>query len=179
MKMRCLNQNTPYWKNYGGRGITICDRWMKSFPAFVQDVGERPHGFTIERIDNSGPYEHSNCRWVSRKDQMLNRRNTLQITIEGITYKAAVLAKLSGFKTDTIIARSKNCATLRELLDPTHRIFWAGLAMAPSRTPKTHCPKGHEYSPENTYIYLGKYKQCIPCNRARTKASRIARKHYT
>lgn len=166
IKRRCLNPSTKHFHRYGGRGIQVCDRWRDSFAAFVQDMGERPAGYTLERIDNDGHYEPSNCRWVSRKDQALNKANTRKIVIEGIEYKASLLAELSGFKTDTLMDRARKCKTLDELLDPTHRVYREGLAMSPNFG-KTHCNHGHEYTPENTYWTPAGYRQCRICQRRR------------
>jgi len=72
MRERCLSKTCKDYKNYGGRGITICSRW-DSFEAFVEDMGERPEGLTLDRIDSNGNYEPSNCRWADRTTQNINR----------------------------------------------------------------------------------------------------------
>lgn len=85
MTQRCLNPNNKRWARYGGRGITICDRWKESFLNFLADMGEKPDGLTLDRIDNNGNYEPGNCRWATKKEQANNKSNVRSVEYQGIT----------------------------------------------------------------------------------------------
>lgn len=77
IKTRCFNSNYKYYKNYGGRGITVCDRWLESYSNFLEDVGRAPSPhYSIDRIDNDGNYEPDNCRWATSAEQSRNQRTT-------------------------------------------------------------------------------------------------------
>jgi hypothetical protein len=84
MKRRCEKPSHHAYSRYGGRGINVCDRW-RSFENFLEDMGPRPEGLTLERIDNSLGYSKSNCCWATAKQQMRNKRNNRRITGMGET----------------------------------------------------------------------------------------------
>jgi hypothetical protein len=84
MKRRCNNPNDTAFANYGGRGITVCERWRESFESFYTDVGPRPSTkHSIDRIDVNGNYEPSNVRWATATEQVRNRRNTIMVEFQG------------------------------------------------------------------------------------------------
>ncbi len=105
MVRRCHESGSAGYRNYGGRGIKVCDRWRQSFSAFVKDMGERPDGCSLDRIDNSGDYEPGNCRWSTREIQHRNMRSNHWITVGDETLCLSDWARRLGTLPSTICLR--------------------------------------------------------------------------
>lgn len=120
MRGRCLNQSDTAWKDYGGRGICVDDRWS-SFENFLADMGLRPSpSHTLDRIDNDGPYSRNNCRWASKKEQARNRRSSTAITFNGVTKTLAEWSETTGIHAGTINTRLRDGWSIeRALTTPT------------------------------------------------------------
>ncbi|BAW18975.1 hypothetical protein [Ralstonia phage RP12] len=85
IKKRCYNKNSRKYKDYGGRGITMCDEWRESFEAFYADMGPRPSlGHSIDRKNNDEGYSKENCRWATAEEQQNNKRSNLLHELDGI-----------------------------------------------------------------------------------------------
>lgn len=95
MMSRCNKPNNKAYANYGGRGIKVCHRWYNILN-FIEDMGERPDGFSLDRINNDGNYEPSNCRWADSKTQNNNRRDNVKIVIDDVEYSINELAEITG-----------------------------------------------------------------------------------
>lgn len=126
MIVRCTNPKVAAWKDYGGRGIAVCDQWRNSFEAFLADMGQPPEGGTIDRINNDGNYEPGNCRWVPLSKQSDNRRCTRrfmyqgeQLTISQVAVKCGIPAKtirgriLDGWTFEDAVSRPMQSRYLR------------------------------------------------------------------
>lgn len=105
MLTRCRNPRQPGYKNYGGRGIKVCDRWQDSFLAFYEDMGDRPPRMTLDRIDVDGDYSPENCRWATAEQQKANRTDSRFITWRGEKKTLSEWVKITGI--------SKGCIEVR------------------------------------------------------------------
>ena len=106
MKQRCFNPNEPNYHHYGGRGITVCERWM-NFKNFLEDMGERPEGMSLDRINNDGDYEPGNCRWVDQRTQLRNKRTNVFLEHEGRRMTVQDWSKETGICFSTLRRRIK------------------------------------------------------------------------
>ena len=105
MKRRCDLKTHAVYKDYGGRGITVCDRWL-DFQNFYSDMGEPPFdGASIDRIDVNGGYSPDNCRWATKEEQALNKRNSKYITFNGVTKHLNEWARILGICKSTLCTR--------------------------------------------------------------------------
>lgn len=120
MKQRCENEKHECYDHYGGRGISVCERWQ-SFENFLVDMGECPDGLTLDRRDNNGNYEPGNCRWATWFQQNSNRRGLLLLTMDGETLCAAEWARRTGINQDTIRWRIRRGWTVAEALTTVTR----------------------------------------------------------
>lgn len=106
MNQRCTNPAASNFKHYGGRGVTICERWRASFAAFLADMGECPGAhMTLDRLDNSKGYEPGNCRWATMAEQNRNRSHCVMLTHNGITQNITDWAIALGMRPQTLTER--------------------------------------------------------------------------
>jgi hypothetical protein len=105
MIKRCTNPKTIRFNEYGGRGISVCDRWLNSFENFLSDMGEKPPGLSIDRIDNDGNYEPGNCRWATVEQQNNNQRNNIRLSYDGKTMTLSQWARHYGILKGTLWMR--------------------------------------------------------------------------
>lgn len=105
MRSRCVSENHPAWKNYGGRGISVCDKWLNDYDAFFEDMGERPDGKTLERLDVNKGYCPENCVWATHREQGRNKRTNRFLTHNGKTMCLSEWADFLGIGNDTLFRR--------------------------------------------------------------------------
>lgn len=109
IKIRCTNKNSAAYKDYGGRGITVCDRWLNSFENFFADMGDRPSAqHSIDRINNDLGYSPDNCRWATKGEQSRNTRKNIFLEHDGLLLCVSDWSSMYGICDDTIIHRIRN-----------------------------------------------------------------------
>lgn len=136
IKNRCCSTSSQYYGRYGGRGIGLCDRWFSSFVNFLSDMGPRPSPLhSIDRIDNDGNYEPSNCRWATKIEQNRNRRSNLVLTAFGQSMPLAGWAEKTGIGRQTIRQRLRHGWTVEDALCIPARSYGRSSATIQTATP--------------------------------------------
>lgn len=121
MLQRCKNPNIRGYHLYGGRGIKVCERWLE-YDNFISDMGLRPKGFSLDRINNDGDYEPSNCKWSSPLEQAFNRRDNHLLTYQGKTLPMTMWARQLGIKPVTLSGRLRRGWSISRALTTIPRI---------------------------------------------------------
>ena len=175
MKARCFIKTAKSYESYGGRGVTICDRWL-DFWSFAMDVGERPEGCSLERIDNNGNYTPENVRWATAKEQHRNRRNSVFVLIDGVRYSAADLSDRHGLSVRAIKQRSAKGLPFESVVggrrQPRGDALKGGAANAARLAARTHCAHGHEINDVNSYRDKKGQFVCRPCRALKMRKRR-------
>lgn len=123
MKTRCNNKNGIWWKNYGGRGITYCERW-ESFECFLEDMGHPPESKkTLDRIDSNANYCKENCRWADYKMQSRNKRTDRLLTVRGETKSLVEWSEISGIDHDCLLKRLNRGWSDEDAVDKPKKIL--------------------------------------------------------
>lgn len=127
IKQRCCNPTEDAYRNYGARGIGMCIRWHDSFEAFLEDMGERPDGHSIDRIDNNKGYFKKNCRWATRVQQNRNTRRNIFVTLGGKTMTLVQWSEETGINYATLWHRIHFWNDVeRALTQPVDKGKWHG-----------------------------------------------------
>jgi hypothetical protein len=118
MKTRCYNENHNEYHRYGGRGITVCDRWRNSFEAFYADMGSRPSSFhSIDRRNNDGNYEPDNCRWATKSEQRLNSSRIRFVEYDGARFALDQICKMKNISRSMVAWRLDAGWSVKEAID--------------------------------------------------------------
>lgn len=119
MKTRCGNKNNTHYHRYGGRGIIVCKRWIDSYSNFIADMGKRPSPLhTLDRIDNNGNYEPSNCRWATKIEQSNNTTTNVRLSFNGESLTLAEWSRKLGINYSTLNFRLRNGCSVERILSP-------------------------------------------------------------
>ncbi len=115
MIQRCYNKKCKAYNNYGGRGVLVCDRWLECFENFLEDMGLKPQKHSIERIDNSGNYEPTNCKWATRIEQNNNMRSTVWLTLGSDTLCQKDMARKLGMSYKNLVYHTDKGRSVEEI----------------------------------------------------------------
>ena len=124
MKSRCFNPKHADFHDYGARGITLCERWLL-FENFFADMGEKPKGMSIDRKNNNGNYEPSNCKWATQEEQQNNRRDCVFVSHSGKTQTVAQWARELGVSQSGLRARLNRGMSIQEALTSKRYSKWS------------------------------------------------------
>ena len=125
MLARCYDEKANNFERYGARGVTVCDRWRKSFKNFLADMGDRPSKLhSLERKENSGSYSPDNCKWATRQEQARNKRTNIRITFNGRTLTPPEWAEETGLDPKLIRLRTYRGWPTEQVLSPA-RVSWS------------------------------------------------------
>ena len=123
MHNRCYNKNASNYGGYGGLGVDVCHRWF-TYEYFLADMGERPPGMTLDRIDPAGCYKPENCRWANATAQAKNQRRTVHFTLNGVTKSIWAWTKETGISVNTLrMRRNRGWTDEEALTTPPKSIF--------------------------------------------------------
>jgi len=169
MITRCTNPKSDSWKHYGGRGIKVCARWLR-FQNFIADMGLKPSRLhSLDRVNNNGDYEPSNCRWATTQQQSRNKRTTRLLAHGGHVLPLCEWAERTGIESEAILARLRRGWTIARALTVPAEPDWRQIE-------KTHCKRGHAFSGSNLYLDPKGRKACRACIALAAKRYKLRKK---
>lgn len=170
---RCTRNTHRSFHNYGGRGITVCERWLTSFDFFYQDMGDCPKGMSLDRIDNEKGYAPENCRWASWDVQASNKRVCVYFEWNGQRLTLAEWGKILGIPYDVLRKRYRNGWNTEKIL-----ITPVDVRLSRNHPPLTHCKRGHLLDEKNTYLNFSRPMVQRVCRTCQTEHSRQSRARH-
>ncbi len=175
---RCYTDTHQAFQHYGGRGIEVCERWRHGFDNFYADMGDRPEGLSLDRIDNNKGYTPDNCRWATSEEQMANTRMARLLEYKGEKLPVAAWARKLGVSRNRINTRLQRGMTVEEALTVPKLSQWDKKYGKRKPDLKTHCKWGHEFTAENTGRQGKGARRCLTCHRMGTKKFEAMKKAY-